>query len=461
MNSGNLSLSGDSLLQSIRDQFKLVPDHRDPSKVKIELLDFLMSGLAIFVLKFPSLLKFEEEMRERKLDSHLSPLFKFGQVPSDTHLRYCLDEVSPDSLAPIFKKLLSRVQRANYLRRFQFINGKYLLCLDGTQFFSSTKVHCESCLVKRVRGDADGDSSESFMWSHQMLAGCIVHPDQECVIPIAPEPILRGDGSDKNDCERSALKRLLERLRRDHPRLPLIVTGDALHATGPNLRDLIMHQMDFILAVKPGSHEKLFKGVDQWEERGKVAYYSVEEEFGDKVKKKRIHQFRFVNGILLNHANTDLAVNFVEHWEITQWVSPKGKLEDDKKHFSWITNLEVTESNIVEIMRGGRGRWKIENETFNTLKNQGYEFEHNFGHGKKNLSNVFAYLMFIAFLFDQLQMLGCEVFQKVLRYCKRKSYMWEDLRSLFRISYILNIVFESWEAFLHKAIGPPKKSESS
>ncbi len=93
MKTGMSSLSGDSLLQSIRDQFKLVKDHRDRNKISIEILDFLMSGFAIFVLKLPSLLKFEEEMRERGLSSHLSPLLKIGQVPSDTHLRTVLDEI--------------------------------------------------------------------------------------------------------------------------------------------------------------------------------------------------------------------------------------------------------------------------------------------------------------------------------------------------------------------------------
>ena len=82
-------------------------------------------------------------------------------------------------------------------------------------------------------------------------------------------------------------------------------------------------------------------------------------------------------------------------------------------------------------MRGGRARWKIENETFNTLKNQGYEFEHNFGHGNKNLSTVFGYLMFLSFLFDQVSQIGCKTFQKTLKHFKRKKYMWEDIRALF------------------------------
>lgn len=287
MKTGMSSLSGDSLLQSIRDQFKLVKDHRDKNRISIELLDFLMSGFAIFALKFPSLLKFEEEMRDRNLASHLSPLFKLQQVPSDTHLRTVLDEIELESLSPIFKKLFNHFQRSNHLKEFQFLEGKYILCIDGTQFFASDKIHCDSCMVKKTRDDS---KSEGVKYYHQMLAGCLVHPNKECVIPFAPEPMHKQDGNDKNDNERPALRRFLDRLRADHPKLPLILTADALHSNGPLIRDLKLYNIDYILSVKSGSHIKLFEGIDKWEERGKLKYYTFEEEIGDKIKKKRIHQ---------------------------------------------------------------------------------------------------------------------------------------------------------------------------
>ena len=69
-------------------------------------------------------------------------------------------------------------------------------------------------------------------------------------------------------------------------------------------------------------------------------------------------------------------------------------------------------------MRGGRARWKIENETFNTLKNQGYHFEHNYGHGKKNLPVVLAMVMLLAFfLVDQAQQRCCPLFQAARATC--------------------------------------------
>jgi len=82
-------------------------------------------------------------------------------------------------------------------------------------------------------------------------------------------------------------------------------------------------------------------------------------------------------------------------------------------------------------MRGGRARWKIENETCNTLKNQGYHFEHNDGHGLKNLSVVFATVMILAFLVDQTQQLCCALFQAVWAKLGSKRLVWERMRALF------------------------------
>ena len=250
--------------------------------------------------------------------------------------------------------------------------------------------------------------------------------------------------------------RFLDRLRADHPKLEVIIIADALHATGPLIRDLMLFNTSFILGVKPGSHVKLFEGIENWAARGKLTYFTFEEEIGEKIIKKRTHQFRYANNILYNHSDLNLAVNFLEYWEVTTWIDPKGRNQETRVHFSWVTDFEITNNNIMQLMRGGRARWKIENETFNTLKNQGYEFEHNFGHGNKNLSTVFGYLMFLSFLFDQVSQIGCKTFQKTLKHFKRKKYMWEDIRALFTWSYNFGITFDGWIQFLERATGPPE-----
>jgi len=115
----------------------------------------------------------------------------------------------------------------------------------------------------------------------------------------------------------------------------------------------------------------------------------------------------------------------LEYWEI----HPDGKVQ----HFSWITDFLLIPENVWDIMRGGRARWKIENETFNTLKNQGYHLEHNYGHGEQNLSVVLALLMMLAFLVDQVQQLCCPLFQAAWHKMKTKCHLWEELRHHFRL----------------------------
>ena len=142
----------------------------------------------------------------------------------------------------------------------------------------------------------------------------------------------------------------------------------------------------------------------------------------------------FVNQVPLNDTHKDLKVNFLEYWEI----SKEGK---SLYHNTWITDMVITEANAYEIARGGRARWHIENETFNTLKNQGYHFEHNFGHGYKNLSTIFAQLMMLAFLIDQTEQLCCGLFQGALKKLKsKKSRLWRTIRELFATH-----VVSSWE----------------
>jgi hypothetical protein len=102
------------------------------------------------------------------------------------------------------------------------------------------------------------------------------------------------------------------------------------------------------------------------------------------------------------------------------------------------------------LMRGARARWKVENETFNTLKNQGYHFEHNFGHGNNNLSTVLMHLMILAFLIDQIQQRGCRLFQAALTAAQSKTRLWRKLRARFDLCLI-----PDWDTLYRSIIQPP------
>lgn len=397
-------LSADGLFRHIRDGMARIADHR-PMNVVIPLVDALMSGLALFALKDPSLLAFDQR---RATPENLHRIFGIGEIPSDTQMRTILDGVDPESLRPLYKDVFNKLQRGKALEEMVFMDGYYLASVDGTTYFSSPTVNCESCLEQKHR---DG----TVTYSHQMLGVVIVHPDHKVVIPLTPEPIIKQDGVNKNDCERNAAKRLFEKLRQDHPRLPLIIVEDALSSNAPHIKELRRHNLRFILGAKPGDHAYLFAHVAQAQAEGRTTEFEFQRDGST-------HRFRFLNDVPLNESNQNERVNFLEYWEIRG-----GKIS----HFSWVTDFTITQDNAYTLMRGGRARWKVENETYNTLKNQGYQFEHNFGHGEKHLSVVFAMLMMLAFAIDQAQQLSCEVFQAAWKSAGSKRFLWERMRSLF------------------------------
>lgn len=398
-------LSADALYALVGDSFAQVPDPRRPGS-PIPLSDALLSAFALFALKDPSLLAFDQ----RRSDENLKTLFGIGQIPSDTGMREILDPLDPEHLRPVFGDVFRQLQRGKALEPFVFYAGAYLLSLDGTGYFSSPTVHCESCQVKEHK---DG----SVTYQHQMLGAVICHPDIKEVIPLAPEPIQKQDGASKNDCERNAAKRLLPKIRQQHPHLKFIVIEDGLASNGPHVRDLKDNGMHFILGVKPGDHAFLFEQVEAARRRGRSPRLTRKE--GDITA-----EVSWVYGVPLNESNPDLRVDFLEYNE----YDAEGKR---LKHFTWITDLHINLRNAWLFARGGRARWRIENETFNTLKNQGYHFEHNFGHGRQNLSVVFAMLMMLAFLVDQAQQLCCPLFRAVWKKLGSKRALWERVRSLF------------------------------
>ncbi len=388
--------------------------------IKIE--DCLMSALAMFGLKSVSLLAFDKQRLEPHVAHNLKTLYGIEQVPSDTHMRVVLDEIDPQFIRKCFLKVFNAAQRGKVLEKYKFLNN-YLCLIDGSQIFHSEKVFCENCCKKNHK---DG----RITYYHQILGAVIASPYQKQVIPLCPEPIARPDGVTKNDCERNALHRLLKNIKEEHPRLKLTIVADALSANASVINELKSYDYNFIINVKPKGNSSLFayaKGVT------KTVKIQVD---------KNKYTFRYVNQIPINITKEAPLVNFIE----CQAEETKGKTITNKT-FSWCTNFEITDKNCYKIMLGGRKRWAIENETFNTLKNQGYQFEHNFGHGNKNLHTVFAFLMMLAFLIDQLQEFSCGLFQKALnnRYC-RKAF-WENIKMLF-FSYFV----KSWQD-MYKSIG--------
>jgi len=423
----HLSMPG--LLGIVRNCFSSV---REPIKARgVPLVDVLMCGLSIFSLKYKSLLQFDQDTRGGQrpaIMSNLRSLFGVGKVPSDTSLRERLDRIDPRELRPAFKEIWRVLQRGKVLQDFKVAGGYVLIALDGTRHFSSKSISGKCC-------GQTHHSDGTITYSHDMLGAALVHPDINVVFPLAPEMINREDGSKKNDCEHNAAKRWFADFRKDHPQLKTIILQDGLASDGPHIKTLQAHDLRFILVAKPGDHKFLFNHVDH---RIDAQTYSVELANGI------LQEFRWVSGVPINATHLDVEVNFLECKETRK---------DGKTYiFTWVTDLPIPDGETARLLSGlGRARWRIENETFQTLKSSisGYEFEHNFGHGDKHLSNIFANLAVLSLLIDQVQEYCCGLFQQARRFQISKRRLWESMRQLFTLCRL-----SGWREFL-QALGRP------
>ncbi|RLD50174.1 MAG: transposase [Bacteroidetes bacterium] len=334
--------------------------------------------------------------------------------------------MAPKDIKAIFPKVFKRLQRSKELEKFLFMGKYYLVSGDGTEYFKSNKIGCGNCLQRNLK---DGSKQNH----HQFYGAAIVHPDIRQVVPLAPEPIVKQDGGTKNDCERNASKRWLADFRKAHPKLPGVVIEDALSSNAPHIREIKGRNLRFILGVKESDHGFLFGHVKSEKKSGNVTEHTITQ--GDKT-----HIFSFINNVPLNKSNQDLLLNFLEYWEVN---NKTGKTQ----HFSWVTDLKLKIKNVYDIMRGGRARWKIENETFNTLKNHDYHFGHNYGHGKKNLSVNLALLMMLAFLIDQTLEISCNLFRGALKENGARIRLWSEIRELFN-TYLFDSMNQIYEAVL-------------
>ena len=373
-------LAVDSLIQGLRERFEAIEDSRRSASVGHSLADCLMSAFAMFSLKEPSLLAFDQ----RRQDKSLMNLYKIKSIPSDTQHRTILDNVDPQSLNECFADVFFEVQRAGMLKEYVFHDGHYLLAIDATGHFCSTNISCPHCLVKNSK-------SGKVEYSHQMVAAILVHPDLKTILPIAVEP------------------------------LKMIVIEDGLASNGPHMKDLIALNFAFILGAKPNDHKYLFDNFAKQDEIGLVETISTEAS-----GKTLATHTQWLDHLQINASHPELEVSFIQQMEVTSD-------QEIAKRFSWITQLKLDASNVAKLAVGARARWKIENETFNTLKNQGYHLDYNFGHGQKHLSTVFATLMFLAFLVDQVQQLSCPLFAKATKAFNTKKAYWHHIRCCFEI----------------------------
>jgi hypothetical protein len=413
----------DELMDELVRSFDKLPDFRRGENTQYEIKDAAVSAFGIFFMQSSSFLAYQRMIAEQKGRSNVESIFGAERIPSDNQIRNLLDPQVPELLYGVFAKGLQAVEAGGQLDTFRSYADQVLISCDGTGTLSSQKIHCPNCSRQEL---ANGET----LYIHYAILPVIVKAGESRVLVLEPEFITPQDGHEKQDCERAAIKRWVQRNAECLGRHKHTLLGDDLYACQPICELFLGAGFNFILVCKPDSHVALYEQVEFLAKTGLVEQQELRHWNGRFAER---HQYQFVNQVPLRRGADALQVN---------WCQLRISRADDGKQLylnSFVTNHTLTQANVVSIVRDGRARWKSENETNNVLKTKGYHLEHNFGHGQQHLANFMLTLNLLAFLFHTVLELLDEQYLALRTHLVTRRDFFNDLRALLR--YML---FDNW-----------------
>jgi hypothetical protein len=411
-----------SLLSGLKAVCATFPDTRKGRGGNIDIADFGLSAFAMFFMQGVSFLAFQRALEKGQGRSNAQTLFEIGKIPSDNYIRDMLDEADPVLLQPCFERMETLLAEPTLRQAFGRLGGRTLVAWDGTEYFCSQKLGCPNCLTR----ERSNGKTENY---HSLLSATVVAPGHSKVVPLMPEFVATQDGAEKQDCERNAVKRWFDKHGARLAPLRPIFLGDDLFACHPVAKMVADAGDDFIFTCKPTSHKALYDFIDG-------AEVSRHEEKVRRRATKETFRYRWIEAVPIRDGKDSLLVNWIG-FEI---VDAKSKL---KYSMAWVTSLPVSKDNVAEIVACGRARWKIENESFNVMKNHGYELEHNFGHGQKSLAMMLAAFNLLAFAWHTVLELLEPPWQAAREAAAKRTSFFAHI--LMLTAYV---VFPSWRVLL-------------
>ncbi len=351
-----------------------LPDHRQ--RRTYEIAEVIMAGLMIFVFKRGS---------KNNTDNMFTPGFEsnyfqmFGlRLPVTETVNQFLKKLPPGELEKLKRILIKGLVKKRALDKFRF-NNRLVVAVDGTGIFSFDKEPFPECPHKTSK---NGKKT----WQAGLLEAKLICSNGFS-LSMETEWYQNSDNIDqKQDCEQKAFVRLAKKLKKNYPRLPIILTADSLYPNDTFFNICKTNNWDFILTFKEGCLKSVWTEID--------LLYPLEEKDNKqkKVKGKHLETAMFITGLeYKKHQNLGWC-------EYTRKGTTSGKHE----RFVHITNMGIDKTNVWEVSYYGRLRWKIENEGFNTQKNQGYNLQHKYAEKDFCAMQNYYQLLQIAHLINQL-----------------------------------------------------------
>lgn len=364
----------------------------------------LWMGLMLFLLKLGARRQIGFELDSPNALANLNALAGCDQKSVAHHdtLNHFLGHVPPSHAGMLRRKMVRRLVRMKALDKGRLM-GHFLIVLDGTGQLSFKQRHCKHCLTRKSGGQR--------LYYHPVLEAKLVTPDG-LVISVGSEFIENTDRkATKQDCELKAFSRLAPQLKRDYPQLRLCLCMDGLYANGTALDLCHRNHWKYIIVFKEGSMPAV------WREYQTLLALCPENRRRRRLGTEGRQDFAWVQDLQYvdDQGRTQRFNAFQCHEQIGQ----------DKHFFAWMTNFSLRADNVATLAnRGGRCRWKIENEGFNIQKNGGFNLEHAYSTTDRPIKNFYI-LMQLAHLILQLMEKGSLLSQD----CKK---LFGSLRNLAR-----------------------------
>lgn len=334
-------------------------DPRHPSYITYRQSDLVYMGLVKNLCGIKTMRSMEEQFNEKNCIETLRILSgdkNLNEMPHSDTLNYYLERLSPNCLSQLRKKLIKKLIRMKSFDRGKLLGQYWRVILDGTGLFYFKEKHCENCLSTTILQE-DGTKAKAYY--HKVLEAKLVL-SEKIVVSLDTE-FIENEKEDvpKQDCETAAAKRLLDRVAEDYPKLPICIQGDNLYET-ESLMEICRRKKWKYLFTHKATRQKLLDESYEWirEGGGSTLVVGIGKEKG--------------RGEYINHieetAGKKEAANLFSYAYETK--------DGQTVTFRWLTDIELTERNLEEMVNAARGRWKIENEGFNNQKNGIYDIEH-------------------------------------------------------------------------------------
>lgn len=473
------------------------------------ILDHILAACAMFEFKLPSLLQLDN--LRGTCQKNLKTLFKIDNVPSDTHMREELDKINPQEFEIGFKEVLNAAQRNGVLASMEFYEGSYLVAMDGTDMFRSEAVHCDNCCSTRHASGrisyhhkllAGAIVCPGVKTVLPLFPEAILKQDGKTKNDCEQVAAVRFLNRLKRMHPRMHFTITADAIQAVGPQIARIESlgYKFILKVKPGSHKTLIEDVERLFALEEQrvkttetqdaykASRESHKGTESKCPVDKDAKTKEEDSIGALSYRENgvLYEIRWVNEVPLNGTSNAPIVNYIECRRSVDDQDPKAmkkaaraEAREKERDERWkkmqadagepdaqptkprvrekvritaaVTNWLITKENAKRLVEGLLAEWKIENETFNTLKNQGYKFEHNFGHGYLYLQNVLAVLMMLTFLIDQIVAATCALYQAALDRIGSFKQLWARARTL-----LMEFVIPDWQTLWAYLASPNK-----